>query len=68
MVILDEISNKLLSRYKLKDLILSFFLILAHSDQRIARLEQQLKDLRSAAVGATPEGLLQVNNSTIRMN
>ena len=24
-------------------------------------MEQQLKDLRSAAVGATPEGLLQVN-------
>ena len=36
------------------------FRVLVHADQRIARLEQQLKDLRSAAVGATPEGLLQV--------
>ena len=36
---------------------------LVHSDQRIARLEQQLKDLRSAAVGATPEGLLQVKHT-----
>ena len=36
------------------------FSFLVHADQRIARLEQQLKDLRSAAVGATPEGLLQV--------
>ena len=36
------------------------FRFLVHADQRIARLEQQLKDLRSAAVGATPEGLLQV--------
>ena len=36
---------------------------LVHSDQRIARLEQQLKDLRSAAVGATPEGLLQVKHN-----
>ena len=48
--------------------MLSFFLILAHSDQRIARLEQQLKDLRSAAVGATPEGLLQVNDSRTRIS
>ena len=30
-----------------------------HSDQRILRLEQQLKDLRQAGAGATPEGLLQ---------
>ena len=36
------------------------FRFLVHADQRIARLEQQLKDLRAAAVGATPEGLLQV--------
>ena len=38
---------------------------LVHADQRIARLEQQLKDLRSAAVGATPEGLLQVSKKIL---
>jgi len=41
------------------------FRFLVHADQRIARLEQQLKDLRSAAVGATPEGLLQVSNKIV---
>ncbi|XP_074658114.1 intraflagellar transport protein 81 homolog [Tubulanus polymorphus] len=33
--------------------------LIMHSDQRLSRLQNQLKDLRQAAVGATPEGLLQ---------
>ncbi|KAK3909016.1 Intraflagellar transport protein 81-like protein [Frankliniella fusca] len=32
---------------------------LSHRDQRLQRLQQQLKDLRHASVGATPQGLLQ---------
>ena len=44
------------------------FRFLVHADQRIARLEQQLKDLRSAAVGATPEGLLQVRYTFKKSN
>lgn len=32
---------------------------LSHRDQRLQRLQQQLKDLRHASVGASPQGLLQ---------
>lgn len=32
---------------------------LNHTEQRVHRLQQQLKEIRQAAVGATPEGLLQ---------
>jgi len=32
---------------------------LKHTEQRIQRLQQQLKEIRQAAMGATPEGLLQ---------
>ena len=38
---------------------------LQQSDQRINRMEQQLKDLRAAAIGTTPEALLQVRFSQI---
>ncbi len=34
------------------------FLLLQHADARIGRLESQLRDLRQASAGATPEGLL----------
>ena len=54
------------NRQKIVQLVIIIKILLrflVHADQRIARLEQQLKDLRSAAVGATPEGLLQVKRT-----
>jgi intraflagellar transport protein 81 len=39
-----------------------------HADQRITRMEQQLKDLRAAAVGATPEALLQKIEEETKVN
>ena len=41
---------------------------ISHFEQRISRLEQQLKDLRTQAVGATPEGLLQRIEEETRVN
>lgn len=38
------------------------------TDQRIARMEQQLKDLRAAAMGATPEALLQKIEEETKVN
>ena len=59
-------SNRQLQKIVQLVIIIKILLrFLVHADQRIARLEQQLKDLRSAAVGATPEGLLQVSNKIV---
>lgn len=33
--------------------------ILSHTEQRAQRLQKQLKEMRHAAIGATPEGMLQ---------
>ena len=41
---------------------------IAHADQRMERLEQQLKDLRQAGMGATPEGLLQRIEEETKVN
>jgi len=38
------------------------------ADQRIIRMEQQLKDLRAAAMGATPEALLQKIEEETKVN
>ncbi|XP_052216960.1 intraflagellar transport protein 81 homolog isoform X2 [Dreissena polymorpha] len=42
--------------------------LIQHSEQRIKRLQQQLHDQRQAAVGATPEGLLQRLEEETRAN
>ena len=43
-------------------------LAIQQSDQRINRMEQQLKDLRAAAMGATPEALLQKIEEETKVN
>lgn len=39
-----------------------------HADQRIQRMEAQLKDLRQSSAGATPEGLLQKIEEETKVN
>lgn len=41
---------------------------LAHAEKTIQRLNQQVKELRHAALGATPEGLIQKLEEEIRVN
>ncbi|XP_064639360.1 intraflagellar transport protein 81 homolog [Lineus longissimus] len=41
---------------------------ITHFDQRISRLQNQLKDVRASAVGATPEGLLQRLEEEVKTN
>jgi hypothetical protein len=40
----------------------------AHAQQRVARLEQHLNDLRQASAGATPESLMQKLEEETRVN
>ena len=42
--------------------------VIQQADQRINRLEQQLKDIRAAAVGTTPEALLQKIEEETKVN
>ena len=42
--------------------------VIQQADQRVNRLEQQLKDLRAAAVGTTPEALLQKIEEETKVN
>ncbi|WAR28260.1 IFT81-like protein, partial [Mya arenaria] len=42
--------------------------LIQHSEQRVKRLQQQLHEQRQAAVGATPEGLLQRLEEETRAN